>query len=187
MTGKIYTIRNDFDDNLLYIGSTFADLNYRFDRHRFQKTTALHKYITENNEDWENWYIELYAEYPDISKEDLLKKEGEIIRLHILQNPLGTLNKCIAGRTRQEYIQDNKDKINNIRKRYYHNHIDKFKQSYTCECGRTFRFDNKYRHLKSKYHSSDKQDYNCSPNGTSTITTSAVVAGDVLDTDVERL
>jgi len=184
MTGKIYIIRNKNDDNLIYIGSTFAEINYRFNRHRFQHTTALHKYITETCDDWDNWDIEIFAEYPDISKEDLLKKEGEIIRLNILQNPLGTLNKCIAGRTRQEYIQDNKDKINDIRKRYYHNHIDRFKQSYTCECGRSFRTDNKYRHLKSKYHNPD---YNCSPNGISMTKTSAVVVGDVLDTDVERL
>lgn len=186
MTGKIYIIRNDFDNDLLYIGSTFADLNYRFERHRFQKTTKLHKYITENDDNFENWFIELYEEYHDITKEDLLKREGDVIRQFLADNPK-TLNKCIAGRTKQQYIIDNKDKICNIRKKYYHNHIDKFKQSYTCECGRTFRFDNKYRHLKSKYHSSDKQDYNCSPNGTSTITTSAVVAGDVLDADIERL
>lgn len=172
MTGKIYIIRNKNDENLIYIGSTFADLNYRFNRHKFQHTTALHKYIIDNNDDWDNWNIELFAEYEDISKEDLLKKEGDIIRSYILDNPSGTLNKCIAGRTRQEYIQDNKEKINAIRKRYYYNHIDRFKQSFICECGRSFRTDNKYRHLKSKYHS-------CSPvpdtsrNGTSTTTTSA--------------
>ncbi len=187
MTGKIYIIRNKNDENLIYIGSTFADLNYRFNRHKFQHTTALHKYITETCDDWDNWDIEIFSEYEDISKEDLLKKEGEIIRLHILHNPLGTINKSIAGRTRQEYIQDNKEKINTIRKRYYHNHIDRFKQSFTCECGRSFRTDNKYRHLKSKYHSSDKQDYNCSPNGISMTTTSAVVVGDALDTEPERL
>ena len=184
MTGKIYIIRNKNDENLIYIGSTYADLNYRFNRHKFQRTTALHQYISENNDDWDDWCIELFAEYEDISKEELQKAEGIVIRLYIENNPSGTLNKCIAGRTRQEYIRDNKQKINDIRKKYYHNHIDKFKQSYKCECGRSFRFDNKYRHLKSKYHH-----HNCCPITSTVITAELddVDNGDFLSSSVESI
>lgn len=164
MTGKIYIIRSKYDENLIYIGSTFADLNYRFNRHRFQATTRLHRYITENNDDWDNWDIELYEELECNNKEQLLKREGEIIRLFLNENPLGTLNKGIAGRTKKEYIQDNKDKIKDIRKRYYHNNINKFSKIITCECGRNFRKDNIYRHIKSKVHQS------CCPTTSTTIT-----------------
>lgn len=164
MTGKIYIIRNKIDENLLYIGSTFADLNYRFNRHKFQTTTRLHRYITETNDDWDNWDIELYEEVDCNTKEQLLKKEGDIIRLFLNENPLGTLNKGIAGRTKKEYIQDNKDKIKDIRKKYYHNNIHKFSKIITCECGRNFRQDNIYRHQKSKIHQS------CAPTTSTTIT-----------------
>lgn len=170
MSGKIYIIRNKHDENLIYIGSTFADLNYRFNRHKFQTTTRLHRYITENNDDWDNWDIELYEEIEECnSKEQLLKREGEVIRLFLNENPLGTLNKGIAGRTKKEYIQDNKDKIKDIRKRYYHKNIDKFKKIITCECGRNFRKDNIYRHLKSKVHQS------CSP--CPPITSTTIISG----------
>jgi len=153
MSGKIYIIRNIHDENLLYIGSTFADLNYRFHRHKFQNTTKLHQYITENNDDWDNWKIELYKEFECDNKEQLHKEEGHVIRLFLNENPLGTLNKGIAGRTKAEYIKDNIDRIKDIRKRYYYNNIDKFKKIITCDCcGRNFRKDNIYRHLKSKVH-----------------------------------
>lgn len=174
MTGKIYIIRNKIDENLLYIGSTFADLNYRFNRHKFQTTTRLHRYITETNDDWDNWDIELYQEFECDNKEQLQKKEGDIIRLFLNDNPLGTLNKGIAGRTKKEYIQDNKEKIRDIRKRYYHNNIHRFNKIITCECcGRNFRQDNIYRHQKSKIHQSSASDYMdcpCPPITSTTIT-----------------
>jgi hypothetical protein len=173
MTGKIYIIRNIHDPNLLYIGSTFADLNYRFNRHRFQNTTRLHKYISENNDDWDNWNIELYEEFECDNREELHKREGDIIRLFLNENPLGTLNKGIAGRTKKEYIRDNIDKIKDIRKRYYRTNINKFSKIITCECGRNFRQDNIYRHQKSKIHTN----YMDCPSGISTTITSACVEG----------
>jgi hypothetical protein len=33
------------------------------------------------NEDWDNWYIELYEVCPCENREQLCKREGEIIRL----------------------------------------------------------------------------------------------------------
>lgn len=165
MTGKIYIIRNIHDENLIYIGSTFSDLNYRFYRHKFQNTTRLHKYITDTNDSWDNWNIELYQEFECDNKEQLHKREGEVIRLFLNENPLGTLNKCISGRTKAEYIRDNIDRIKQIRKNYYINNINKFSKIITCDCGRNVRADNIYRHYKSNIH---KHHYNCEPT-TSTI------------------
>ncbi len=43
-----------------------------------------------------DWYIELYEDYPTTNKEKLLKRESELIR------EIGTLNKIIAGRTKKK-------------------------------------------------------------------------------------
>ena len=52
-------------------------------------------------DDWDNWYIELFENFPCNSKEELNKREGEIIR------EIGTVNKTIAGRTHKEYYETN--------------------------------------------------------------------------------
>jgi hypothetical protein len=55
--------------------------------------------------DFNNWYIELYENFPCDNKEQLNKREGEIIR------EIATLNKNIAGRTIKEYYEQNKENI----------------------------------------------------------------------------
>ena len=52
----------------------------------------------------ENFYIELIEEYPCDNLEQLRKRERHYIR------EMGTLNKFIAGRTKSEYVKDNKEK-----------------------------------------------------------------------------
>jgi len=69
-----------------------------------------YKYV---NGDWDNWYIELYEEYPCNNKELLEKREGEISRL------IGSINKNIAGRTKKEWYDDNKVNILENKKTYY--------------------------------------------------------------------
>ena len=77
----------------------------------------VYKKIRETN--IEDWYIELYEDFSCENKEQLNKREGEIIR------EIGTLNKQIAGRTYKEYNDDNKSK----RKENYNNNKDKILQS----------------------------------------------------------
>ena len=109
-------------------------------------------------------------------KEELCKKEGEIIRL------IGNLNSRIAGRTQKEYkkdnqeiikeknkeyCEDNKEKIKEYQKEYRDNNQEKlieYQKDYreenqekineklTCSCGGCYTFQNKSRHLKSKKH-----------------------------------
>ena len=60
----------------------------------------------------------MYENYPCENKEQLNKREGEIIR------EIGTVNKQIAGRTYKEYYEDNyyeknKEKIAEQRKKKY--------------------------------------------------------------------
>ena len=53
-----------------------------------------------------DWYIEFYEDFPTERKEQLNKREGVIIR------EIGTLNKNIAGRTKEIFLM----KIKNILK-----------------------------------------------------------------------
>ncbi len=123
--GKIYTIRNRNDNTKIYVGSTIQLLAVRFAEHkrnsRKEKKKNYKLYVEVNN-DWSNWYIELYELFPCSSKEELCKREGEIIRL------IGTLNMCIAGRKMKEYIEDNKDKIKEYKKQYRIENADKIKE-----------------------------------------------------------
>jgi hypothetical protein len=110
---KIYTIRCRNDPSLIYVGSTTQPLYKRWGEHKSFSLKHPDRliYFTINN-DWDNWYIELYEECPCENKEQLRKKEGEIIRL------MGNLNIKIAGRNQKEYQLDNKNKIKEYQKQY---------------------------------------------------------------------
>jgi len=166
--GKIYTIRNRNDDTKIYVGSTIQSLAVRFGGHKKEcKKEKCMNYLLykEVNNDWTNWYIELYENCPCSSKEELHKREGEIIRC------IGTLNIRIAGRTKKEYTEDtkdvkreydfsyrtiNKDKRNSQKKEYYYTNIDKIKEKnkekIVCDCGCKITKINLKRHLQSKKH-----------------------------------
>jgi hypothetical protein len=96
-SGKIYTIRCIKNDNHIYVGSTIEKrLSARFSKHKNHIHCSLYQFINnqENNTNWNDWYIELYEEYPCNSKMELVKRENEIIRL------IGTINK-IGYRTEE--------------------------------------------------------------------------------------
>jgi hypothetical protein len=113
--GKIYTIRCKYDTTLIYVGSTINPLYKRLGHHKgdaLQEKRKSKVYTTINN-DWDNWYIELYELYPCVNVEELRKREGEIIRL------ISTLNERVAGRTDQEYRLENAEQIKKDKKEYY--------------------------------------------------------------------
>ena len=112
--GKIYTIRCRTDDTLIYVGSTTEKrLSARWGKHKASKRNSMYQYIQNHfHGDWSNWYIELYENYPCENIEELNRREGEI------QREIATINKCIAGRTKQEYYYENKDQILEKMKNY---------------------------------------------------------------------
>ena len=103
---KIYTVRCLINPELIYVGSTTQPICKRFAAHKnnckIGKSGSLYKHIIDN--DWSNWHIELHEYYPCNNKEELCKREGEVIR------EIGTINKQIAGRNKKEYYTDNRDK-----------------------------------------------------------------------------
>ena len=177
--GKIYTIRCRTDDTLIYVGSTIQPLSVRIGEHKRRGNNVKYQniliYKTINN-NWDDWYIELYEEYPCENKEQLCKREGEVIR------SIGTLNTRIEGRTRQEHYEDNKDDIaikqktyrennkddiaikdkqyyeNNKDKiaikckEYYENNKDKILDKITCECGCIINKIGLSKHKKTQKH-----------------------------------
>jgi hypothetical protein len=102
--GKIYTIRNKNDETLIYVGSTVQPLFKRWHHHKKDSNNekrrhynmVLYQKIRETN-NINDWYIELYENFTCDNKEQLNKREEEIIR------EIGTLNKNVGGRTRKEY------------------------------------------------------------------------------------
>jgi hypothetical protein len=122
---KIYTIRCLTDDTLIYVGGTIQPLCERKATHkrdsRDEKTKNRLLY-TKINGDWTNWKIELHELYPCNSKEELGRREGQIIR------EIGTLNDRIAGRTRREHYEDNIERIKQYSKDHYKNNAEKKKE-----------------------------------------------------------
>jgi len=114
--GKIYTIRCRYDDDsLVYVGSTIQPLAKRIGLHRRHKKCSLYKTV---DGDWDNWYIELYEDFPCDNKEQLEKREGEVIR------EIATINKRIAGRDDKQYYQNHRDEILEKHKEKYQKNRD---------------------------------------------------------------
>jgi hypothetical protein len=132
--GKIYTIRYRNDNTLIYVGSTVQPLYKRWDAHKNFHSNENFKdfnmklYVKMRELGIENFYIELFEIFPCNSKEELNRREGEIIR------EIGTLNTKIAGRNRSEYREENKERITltakEYDKKYREQNAEKIKQYY---------------------------------------------------------
>ena len=151
--GKIYCIRNTIDDDV-YVGSTTQALSQRMEKHRsdFRKRyMIIPKLHTKMNEyGIENFYIERLEKCPCEDIEELRAKEGEWIR------KLGTLNKCVARRTRQEYRSDNAEQI----KEKKHNHYEHNKEQYQIRNQQYYK-DNKEQldNQNKEYYQNHKEEY----------------------------
>jgi hypothetical protein len=116
--GKIYAIRCMDDNKLIYIGSTIQPLHKRWCDHKLKCRSDNYKeynkllYIKMREVGMDRFYIELYVDFPCERREELNRKEGEIIRL------IGTLNKEIAGRTQKEYEVEKKENIKQTKIKY---------------------------------------------------------------------
>jgi hypothetical protein len=142
--GRIYKIVSSECDGC-YIGSTTLQLSRRFSVHKsdYKRYVAgKSNYVTSYDViKFADASIELIHEGVFDSKEDLESFEGEIIR-----TTPNAVNKCIAGRTRQEYdqqyYQDNRETIR-ARK----------DQHITCPiCGGKYTLSHKAQHCKTNKH-----------------------------------
>ena len=162
--GKIYVLRSHQTEDI-YIGSTTTKLTKRFHYHKndFKRwKNGERNYVTSYElMKYDDAYIELLQGYSCDSKMELHKREGEFIR------SINCVNKRIAGRTMDEYRDDNKDKLKEQTKEWRENNKDKIKEydkeyretnknkinkQYECECGGKYTHQNKSQHLKTKKH-----------------------------------
>ena len=167
-TGKIYKIWS-FNSDKIYIGSTIQALSERLRGHErclkhYKKTGKKYcgSYIILENEHYD---IELIEYCPCKTKDELYRREGE------LQREMNCVNQLIAGRTKKEHYEDNKEEISKKnkeyreknpdiiiknRKKYYEKNIDKIKERkkirIICECGQDIAKVKKARHIKSLLH-----------------------------------
>ncbi|RTL06742.1 hypothetical protein EKK58_04370 [Candidatus Dependentiae bacterium] len=173
--GKIYCLKSTHTDKI-YIGSTFDYLSSRFGKHKCDYKNNINITAKEIMK-FDDVFIELIENCGNIDKSELRKKEGEYIN-----NNNNCINKRIDGRTRKEweninkekinkYLITNKEKINENRrknykekkdiileqnKKYRENNKEKIneqkKKKIICSCGISYSKCHEARHLKSKFH-----------------------------------
>ena len=160
--GKIYIVRCKYNTDLRYIGSTIQTLEERFNCHKYTTDCSLYQYV---DGDWDNWFIELYEDYPCKNKYYLELRETEV------QREIATINKKLARRTKKEYYQDNREKRLEYQKQYNEDNHDKSfeqkkqyyndnkqiigekrKEKITCECGCVLTKNHLQRHRKTNKH-----------------------------------
>jgi hypothetical protein len=114
---KIYLIKCTQDKNLIYVGSTIKSLNERWSQHKnnaqrntYKKHSLLYNKINEIGVDF--FYIELYEQLHLNNNQELLNKEGDIIK------QLGTLNYNLPGKLDENIYNDLKNKVENERNNY---------------------------------------------------------------------
>ena len=168
--GKIYKLFSVSNEDLIYYGSTIRTLNQRLQMHISEcKNDKIRHCKSELVIAAGDYKIELIENYPCNSEVELNRREGEYTKAN------KCVNKLIAGRTRKEYYEDNKEyikeynkeynkdnkeKIAEQKKEYYENNIEKRKEQMkaygkvkiTCECGCIIRKDVLARHKKSNKH-----------------------------------
>ena len=138
--------------------------NHKDSMNTYKKDRALYKKMQDIGK--EQFYIELYEEYPCDNVEQLRQREGEIIRQ---LKPI--LNKQVAGRTIKEWREDNKEYLQEDKRKYHLENKEKFNEKcrqwhknnperakayrsevIECPCGVNFTKGHKSRHLKSQHH-----------------------------------
>jgi hypothetical protein len=136
--GKIYAIKCMNNDDV-YIGSTTQELHERLYNHikdYYAYIEGKTNYVTSFELiDTGNYFIELIKNYPCNNKSELEKEEGR------LQREMDCINRVIAGRSSSEYYRENIVEM-----------TMKKSQKFKCECGSTYRRDNKSHHIKTKKH-----------------------------------
>ena len=153
--GKVYCIKSPHTPNI-YIGSTIQPLSYRMSLHNYhyrKHTKGEHGNISSFDIiKFGDAYIELIENYPCANKEELEKREGEIIR----ESP-NSINNNIAGRTKQQYYEDNKESILERHKQYYEDNKESIRERH-----KQYYDDNKesIREHAKQHYEDNKEYYN---------------------------
>jgi predicted GIY-YIG superfamily endonuclease len=128
INGIIYKIYSE-SKNKCYIGSTTQNIETRLIKHKSRKRRDANYKTCEEILDEPDVKIVMVEELKNITRTELLRREGEIMK-----ETGNVINKVISGRTRAEYYQD-KTAIKTF-----------------CECGGRYSEIYKNRHFKTNRH-----------------------------------
>ena len=106
---KIYKITSLNNPELVYYGHTCQTLSSRFSKHKTLSNKSSSKIIIEKGDA----IIILVEDYPCESRDQAKSREA----YYVLNNPC--VNKCVPGRTKTEYYEDNKKEILEHKKECY--------------------------------------------------------------------
>jgi hypothetical protein len=149
--GKVYAIRS-YQTDSVYIGSTCQSLSMRMGGHRayYKRHQNGHFPYVSSFEiiKYDDAYIELLEECKCENKQQLEKREGELIREN------DCVNKCIPRRTRAEHYQDNKETLKEKARQYREDNKEQIKEK-----NKQYREDNKekIKETKKQYHQANKE------------------------------
>jgi hypothetical protein len=167
--GKIYSLRSISRPDLIYIGSTVSTLTKRLCQHKCSaKRFNEGKGTKECSYDvacLPDCYVELIENYPCTDKNELLRREGQIMRA------TDCINKRVAGRDKKQYYKDNAIRLKQKNKRYRTDNAEYIKQygiqyrainkdqikqkdnqKHNCPCGGRYTQSNKSQHFKTLMH-----------------------------------
>jgi hypothetical protein len=123
---KVYKIWSPSTE-MVYIGSTTQGLSMRLSSHVRDYKLYLNgeKNFISSFEiiKYGDYKIELIEKIDCECREELCRAEGKFIR-----NTENCINMCIAGRTHQEWRQENKEKITEYRRQYYQDNKEKINE-----------------------------------------------------------
>ena len=165
--GLIYTIRSHQTDDI-YIGSTTQPLYKRIHQHKQNfKAWNIGKFSYVSSFElikYDDVYIELLELCPCSNKNELHKREGE------LQREMDCVNKEIAGRTKKEYYQDNKNKIKEsikVNRKNNKEYYDEYNKEYRADNKDKIKIQKKEYYQNNKYKIKDKKNikYDCECGG----------------------
>lgn len=128
MIGYIYKIYSD-KSNLIYIGSTCKNVKARIAVHVSQNLKYIKNMYKKYKEDLKKPTIypifindmkyTILDKFEIESKADLIKKEGEFVKMYKTFEDIEILNKYIPGRDSKTYYQDNKQQKKEYQINYY--------------------------------------------------------------------
>ena len=156
-SAKIYRLVCDTGKE--YIGSTICSLDKRLREHKCLSNDTTSKYLI-------NPRMELIKNFPCENRKELEHEETKYIKASN-----NCINTKIPHRTKQEYHNDNREKIYEQRKQYRLEHKQRLKEEkkqyylknkdkinekknekFNCECGGKYTHTSKSQHIKTKKH-----------------------------------
>ena len=114
-SGIVYCLRSHNQPNIFYIGSTRQTLAKRLEHHikRFKayNNGAKGYYTAFEVLKCGNPYMVVLGEFQNVTTKDLHRYEGNFIKDKDEMFNGVIVNKVVAGRTKKEYFEDNKERI----------------------------------------------------------------------------